>query len=330
MVKLSNGSAKRHRRVLRDNIQGITSKAIHRLCTEIAGVPSLCPTIYEELRSVLKCFLENNLRTAITWTEHRRSKTVTVDDIKRGLRQLPPQSCPRGYTTLCPDNAQSPAHWAAIRTAVCKEWKDKDSGKFLIDHQLIKQVFHHCTDAPAPPMRGGPSFGVLQMKRLTAEIGQDYKTDLRWGTDSVTILQQAAEAYLVGLVSEGYAYAIESDRCMLEPRDIKKVRDARAIWIPPIADSRGSSTVDVQQLVELSTHRGLVKAAADDLCRKTQAVSSTTSNLQRHEAAILRATQAADKARIDLAKLTEDVNTATAELETREAKLKALEASNRK
>ena len=168
------------------------------------------------------------------------------------------------------------------------------------------------------------------MKRLTAEIGQDYKTDLRWGTDSVTILQQAAEAYLVGLVSEGYAYAIESDRCMLEPRDIKKVRDVRAIWIPPIADSRGSSTVDVQQLVELSTHRGLVKAAADDLRRKTQAVSSTTSNLQRHEAAILRATQAADKARIDLAKLTEDVNTATAELETREAKLKALEASNRK
>ena len=256
--------------------------------------------------------------------------TVTVDDIKRGLRQLPTQSCPRGYTTLCPDNAQSPAHWAGIRTAVCKEWKDKDSGEFLIDHQLIEQVFHHCTDAPAPPMRGGPSSGVLQMKRMTAEIGQDYKTDLRLRSDSVAILQHAAEAYLVGLVSEGYVCTIKSDRCMLEPRDIKRVRVARAIWIPPITDSRGSSTVDVHQLVELSTHRGLVKAAADDLRRKTKAVSSTTSILQRHEAAILRATQAADKARADLANLEEDVQTATEELETREAKLKALEASSRK
>lgn len=120
-------------------------------------------------------------------------------------------------------------------------------------------MFHHCTDAPAPPMRGGPSFGVLQMKRLTAEIGQDYKTDLRLRSDSVAILQHAAEAYLVGLVSEGYVCTIKSDRCMLEPRDIKRVRVARAIWIPPITDSRGSSTVDVHQLVELSTHRGLVK-----------------------------------------------------------------------
>ncbi|KAG7516056.1 histone H4 [Solea senegalensis] len=47
------GGAKRHRKVLRDNIQGITKPAIRRLARR-GGVNSMSGLIYEETRGVLK------------------------------------------------------------------------------------------------------------------------------------------------------------------------------------------------------------------------------------------------------------------------------------
>lgn len=50
---LGKGGAKRHRKVLRDNIQGITKPAIRRLARR-GGVKRISGLIYEETRSVLK------------------------------------------------------------------------------------------------------------------------------------------------------------------------------------------------------------------------------------------------------------------------------------
>ena len=50
---LGKGGAKRHRKVLRDNIQGITKPAIRRLARR-AGVDRISGLIYEEIRGVLK------------------------------------------------------------------------------------------------------------------------------------------------------------------------------------------------------------------------------------------------------------------------------------
>merc|ERR1712203_1092413 len=55
---LGKGGAKRHRKVLRDNIQGITKPAIRRLARR-GGVKRISGHIYEETRGVLKVFLEN-------------------------------------------------------------------------------------------------------------------------------------------------------------------------------------------------------------------------------------------------------------------------------
>ena len=55
---LGKGGAKRHRKVLRDNIQGITKPAIRRLARR-GGVKRISGLIYEETRGVLKVFLEN-------------------------------------------------------------------------------------------------------------------------------------------------------------------------------------------------------------------------------------------------------------------------------
>ena len=57
---LGKGGAKRHRKVLRDNIQGITKPAIRRLARR-GGVKRISGLIYEETRGVLKVSLNISL-----------------------------------------------------------------------------------------------------------------------------------------------------------------------------------------------------------------------------------------------------------------------------
>jgi len=129
---LGKGGAKRHRKVLRDNIQGITVRraarrargranrarrlrrarpprapilraltprplppplsrrpqkpAIRRLARR-GGVKRISGLIYEETRGVLKVFLENVIRDAVTYTEHARRKTVTALDVVYALKR---------------------------------------------------------------------------------------------------------------------------------------------------------------------------------------------------------------------------------------------------
>ncbi|OVA04207.1 Histone H4 [Macleaya cordata] len=83
---LGKGRAKRHRKVLRDNNQGITKPAIRHL-TRRGGVKRISGLIYEETRGVLKIFLENVIRDAVTYTEHARQKTVTAIDVVYALKR---------------------------------------------------------------------------------------------------------------------------------------------------------------------------------------------------------------------------------------------------
>jgi histone H3/H4 len=81
------GGAKRFsRKVLRDNIQGITKPAIRRLARR-GGVKRISGLIYEETRGVLKVFLEQVVKDAVTYTEHARRKTVTALDVVYALKR---------------------------------------------------------------------------------------------------------------------------------------------------------------------------------------------------------------------------------------------------
>ena len=83
---LGKGGAKRHRKILRDNIQGITKPAIRRLARR-GGVKRISGLIYEETRGVLKTFLENVIRDSVTYTEHAKRKTVTSLDVVYALKR---------------------------------------------------------------------------------------------------------------------------------------------------------------------------------------------------------------------------------------------------
>ncbi len=80
------GGAKRHRRVLRDNIKGITNPAIRRLARR-GGVKRMSGLIYDEARGTLRVFLKNIIRDAVVFYEHSsRLRTVTVQDIIYALK----------------------------------------------------------------------------------------------------------------------------------------------------------------------------------------------------------------------------------------------------
>ncbi len=83
---LGKGGAMRHRKILRDNIQGITKPAIRRLARR-GGVKRISGLVYEELRGVLKVFLENVIRDAVQYTEYARRKTVSALDIVYALKR---------------------------------------------------------------------------------------------------------------------------------------------------------------------------------------------------------------------------------------------------
>ena len=71
------GSIKRHSKILRDNINGITKPAIRRLARH-GGVKHISGFIYEETRNILKSFLKNVIKDAITYTEYAKHNTVTL------------------------------------------------------------------------------------------------------------------------------------------------------------------------------------------------------------------------------------------------------------
>ena len=75
-----SGRSRRHRKILRDNIQGITKPAIRRLARR-GGVKRISGLVYEETRGVLKVFLEQVIRDAVTYTEHAHRKTVTAMEV---------------------------------------------------------------------------------------------------------------------------------------------------------------------------------------------------------------------------------------------------------
>lgn len=82
---VGTGGAKRHHKLMRDNIQGITKPAIRRLARR-AGVKRMCDGVYEETRGVLTAKLKQVLHDAIAYTEHAGRKTVTALDVVYSLK----------------------------------------------------------------------------------------------------------------------------------------------------------------------------------------------------------------------------------------------------
>ncbi|XP_053761298.1 uncharacterized protein LOC109252670 [Panthera pardus] len=324
---LGKGGAKRHRKVLRDNIQGITKPAIRRLARR-GGVKRISGLIYEETRGVLKVFLENVIRDAVTYTEHAKRKTVTAMDVVYALKRqgrtlygfgvylelvylvtalVPsdtaclassPGSSRRTAVWISRDVMLSlrlrlrflPSFFCALVTAFFEPFfgagadfagsgminntksrklvtntEKSEGGKKSRAMARTKQTARKSTGGKAPrkqlatkaarksaPATGGVKkphryrpgtvalreirryqkstellIRKLPFQRLVREIAQDFKTDLRFQSSAVMALQEACEAYLVGLFEDTNLCAIHAKRVTIMPKDIQLARRIR-------------------------------------------------------------------------------------------------------
>ncbi|XP_064110256.1 uncharacterized protein LOC135218041 [Macrobrachium nipponense] len=71
----------------------------------------------------------------------------------------------------------------------------------------------------------------LPFQRLVREIAQDFKTNLRFQSSAVMVLQEASEAYLVGLFEDTNLCAIHAKRVTIMPKDIQLAHRIRVLEI---------------------------------------------------------------------------------------------------
>ncbi len=223
VLRLRGGSGKRHHvKVLRDNIQGVTKGAIQRLA-HVAGVKRVSGLVYEEIRGVLKVYLEKVLKSAILYTEHSRRRTVSVEDVEAALnRHTKMGGVIRGKPKAKPCQkygfsfGMQHAHSGPTSGGV-----KRAPHRYLPGTVAIRKIRFYQKQA------GCLHIGMLPFERLVSEIGQDYKTDLRFSKEALTLLQYAAEHYLVGLLKDTNLNAIHAKREKIEPKDIQLARRIR-------------------------------------------------------------------------------------------------------
>ena len=213
VLRLRGGSGRRrHRKVLRDNIQGVTKGAIQRLA-QVAGVKRISGLVYEEIRGVLKVYLENVLKNAILYTEHSRRRTVSVEDVEAALNRHEPSG---GAIRGKPKAKPCPKHGYGFSFGMGQK-----PHRFLPGTVALRKIRFYQKQSSCLHI------GMLPFQRLVREIGQDYKTDLRFSKEAVTLLQYAAEHYLVKLLEDTNLNAIHAKRQKIEPKDIQLARRIR-------------------------------------------------------------------------------------------------------
>ena len=67
----------------------------------------------------------------------------------------------------------------------------------------------------------------MPFQRLVREIAIDFKSDLRFQSKAILALQEASEAYLVGLFEDTNLCAIHAKRVTIFPKDISLARRIR-------------------------------------------------------------------------------------------------------
>jgi histone H4 len=84
-------SGKRAKKVLRDNVRGITKGSVRRLARR-AGIKRISGLLYEEVRGVLKSFVEKVVADSVSYTEYARKRTVTTGAVVAALKKRGPHA----------------------------------------------------------------------------------------------------------------------------------------------------------------------------------------------------------------------------------------------
>ena len=208
---LGPGGQKKVRKVLRDNIRGVTRPALKRLLHR-AGVKLSSNLVFEEARNLLKAYMNHSVADIVTIANYARRKTVKPSDVRAGLA-MSDQDLVAGWSTnisSCPTGPKKVK--AAVvegQELVKKKHKSRPGTSALRDIRR-QQKASDCLAISKQPFR-----------RLTREIAEDHTDKLNFSPAAVQLLQVAAEEALIKLFDRANLIAINAKRSRLFPKDLK-------------------------------------------------------------------------------------------------------------
>jgi len=213
--------AQRHHRILRDNIAGITKPAMKRILRR-AGVKRISGLVYEELRGILKVWLEKIVRDMIVFTEYDRRKTVQNEDLEAALDAngiaLAAGINQNAKKTASLQSCNSRGKSSKKPKAPAAEGAAKKPHRFKPGTQALRDITRQqkSSDCLAIPK--------LNFSRLVREVAQDFNADLRFAASVFGLLQLAAEDYLLDICESANLCAIHAKRETMFPKDIQLAR----------------------------------------------------------------------------------------------------------
>jgi histone H3 len=213
---------RKFRRVLRDNIQGITKPAIMRLLRR-AGVKRVSGLVYEEFRGILKVNLEKTVRAMLVFTEYNKRKTATVEDLETALDQLGVELAAGLNKTVATTKSLKSCNSRSKKSGETTHENKGDEpikkphrfrpGTVAIRDMKKQQKNSDCLAIPKQ-----------NFSRLCREIAQDFSDDLRFAAGTIELLQLVTETHLVTIMENANLCALHAERETLLPKDIQLAR----------------------------------------------------------------------------------------------------------
>lgn len=221
------------RKVLRDNIQGVTNGSIERLSKK-AGVFRLSGLMYPEVRGIIRIFLEKLVKNAVIFAKHRRAKRVSEEDVRKALKLAGHEVAEADSTTRVRRalGLNSPAR--TVRTPLGKHFSScgakpytgpraKSPGRapvrFKPGTQSRRQIKFYQKQSSCF------SISKAAFERLVREVAQDFANDLQFSPEAFNLLQFATENHVISLLEDAVKVTLNAGRKTVFPKDIKLVRN---------------------------------------------------------------------------------------------------------
>ena len=235
---------KRHRKILRDNIWGITKPAIKRLAHK-GGVKIISGLIYEETRGILKVWMEDVLSEAVAYAQFYRKKTINEAMISAALTEksiggwIDPTLKAKTCKVKSKGKGKSEKKKGEKKKGEKKEGEKKEGEKKEGEKKEGEKKKGEKKRRAKPGVAALREIRYYQKqsgcllipqaawRRLVRELGQGYMKDLNYTKGALELFQFAAESYLIGLYEEAQLCALHAGRVGIQPKDLQLARRIR-------------------------------------------------------------------------------------------------------
>lgn len=211
-------SVSKHKKILRDNINGITDPAIRRLLRK-ASVKRINGYVYNEIREIIKSMLTDLCSNIIDFMVYNRRVTVQSSDISAALEI-------RGLflaASLNP-NAKTTFHSSFGHSHKKKKTESETPHKFKPGTVALREIRKE---------QKSTFFAIpkANFSRLVREVSQDFKDDvLRFSEGVIDLLQVAVEETIIKICSKAYLLSLHAKRETLQPVDLQLVLNIKKFW----------------------------------------------------------------------------------------------------